>query len=294
MSTNPAIAGKQASIRRYELGRPIIRREQRIAFERIHRAIAQGWSDSMKEYLPSEAALQFEGMDFDAFSSLSIDTSPCTQMVLFAIASTPISGFLMMSGALARSIVSGRLGLKSVSNRDAKEPFTRIETSIARETIRAMLTRLSGAYASAGIGNISNIRECDDFAASFPFAPEEHLALLKFHLGAVGEELPLLIGLSDHVVSAVYERHPAAVVNSDSRDAIVDVVKHLPIEIEVVLGSWKVPIAELLQLRAGDRVVLPDGENAWLESRGIRIRRASIEVSDNRASIVVRGSARIR
>ena len=52
------------------------------------------------------------------------------------------------------------------------------------------------------------------------------------------------------------------------------VVRRLPIEVEVVLGSWKAPIAELMRLRVGDRIVLPDGEDAWLAgARCVRIRR---------------------
>ena len=189
MNTATVIANEAAPIRKYELGRPIIRREQRIAFERIHRAVAQAWSDSMTEYLPSDAALEFEGLDFDAFSSVSIDDSPCAQIALFSIASTPVSGFLMMTGALAKFLVRSRLGLKSATDDKADAPFTRIETAIARETTRAMLVRLGEAYATAGLGSIGNIRECDDLADSFLFAPEESLALLKFRMSAGSEEL---------------------------------------------------------------------------------------------------------
>jgi flagellar motor switch protein FliM len=223
----------------------------------------------MAEYLPSDAALEFEGLDFDAFSSVSIDESPCAKIALFSIASTPIGGFLMMTGALAKFLVSNRLGLKSATDDKANEPFTRIETAIARETTRAMLTRLSDVYATAGLGRIGNIRECDDLADSFLFAPDEYLALLKFRMRALGEELRLLIGLGANAVAAMSERHPATIAKSNSRNAIVDVVRQLPIEVDVVLGSWNVPLSELLQLRTGDKIVLPDGEDAWLAVRGV-------------------------
>ena len=71
-------------------------------------------------------------------------------------------------------------------------------------------------------------------------------------------------------------------------------VRRLPIDVEVVLGSWKVPIGELLRLRAGDKIVLPDGEDAWLTARGVRIRRADVEVSATGASVEIRRSARMR
>jgi flagellar motor switch protein FliM len=294
MNTTATIANRDGPIRKYELGRPIIRREQRIAFERIHRAVAQTWSDSMAEYLPTDAALEFEALDFDAFSSVSMDTSPCAQIALFSIASTPISGFLMMTGALAKFLVSSRLGLKSATDDQANQAFTRIEAAIARETTRTMLVRLGDAYATAGLGSIGNIRECDDLADSFLFTPDEYLALLKFRISAPGEELRLLIGLSGNAVGAMSEDHPATVAKSNRRNAIVNVVRQLPIEVDVVLGSWKVPLCELLQLRAGEKIVLPDGEDAWLAARGVRIRRASVEISGNCASIEIRKSVRMR
>jgi len=293
MNTATVIANEAAPIRKYELGRPIIRREQRIAFERIHRAVAQTWSDSMREYLPSDTALEFEGLDFDAFSSVSIDDNPCARIALFSIASTPVTGFLMMTGALAKFLVRSRLGLKSATDDKADAPFTRIETAIARETTRAMLVRLGEAYATAGLGSIGNIRECDDLADSFLFTPEESLALLKFRMSARGEELRLLIALSGSVVTALSEHHPA-VEEGNGRNAIVNVVRRLPIDVEVVLGSWKVPIGELLRLRAGDRIVLPDGEDAWLTARGVRIRRVGVEVSATGLSVEIRRSARMR
>jgi flagellar motor switch protein FliM len=291
MKATRCVTNEEAPIRRYELGRPIIRRENRIAFERLHRTVAQAWSDSMAEYLPSDAALEFERLDFDAFASVSLDESPCAQIALFSIASTPISGFLMMTGALAKFLVSSRLGLKSPSDDQANHPFTRIETAIARETTRAMLARLGDAYATAGLGSVGNVRECDDLADSFLFAPEEHLALLKFRMSAMGEELRVLIGLSATAAGAMSGPHPAAVAKSSSRDAIVSVVRQLPIEVDVVLGRWKVPLSELVQLRAGDKIVLPEGEDAWIAARGVRIRRANVVIG-NGVSVEIRGRER--
>ena len=62
-------------------------------------------------------------------------------------------------------------------------------------------------------------------------------------------------------------------------------VRRLPLEVEVVLGSWKAPIAELMRFRVGDRIVLPDGEDAWLAARGVRIRRAAVEIATSGATI---------
>ncbi len=92
----------------------------------------------------------------------------------------------------------------------------------------------------------------------------------------------VLIGLSGSVASSMSDHLPQSSRKSNGRDAIVSVVRRLPIEVDVVLGSWKVPLSELLQLRAGDRIVLPEGEDAWLSAGGVRIRRANVVMRKRR------------
>jgi flagellar motor switch protein FliM len=294
MSTSVTTASQNVAIRKYELGQPIIRREQRVAFEEIHRDLAQIWSDSMAEYLPADTRLEFAGLDFEVFSAVSIDESPYAQIALFSIASTPINGFLMMSGPLAKFLVRHRLGMNAATDAGAAAPFTRIEAAIARETSRSIIARLSEAYVTARLGTITNIRECDDLADSFIFAPEESLALLNFRISIAGQELRLLVALSGSVVAALAAHQPVPVAEANGRNAIINVVRRLPIDVDVVLGSWKAPIAELQRLRPGDRIMLPDGEDAWLAARGVRVRRAGVEISASGAIVEIRGSTRLR
>jgi len=288
-----AAAIQPTTIRKYELGQPIVRREQRIALERIHHTLAQAWSDAMSDALPDDAALEFDGLEFGTFSSVAVDTSPCAQSSLFTVAPVSIRGFLMMTGAFARFMVARRLGLKSAAQAKHEVPFTRIEAAVASEIMRGTLARLGETYRGANLGSLGSVRQCDNVADSFGFAPEEPLALLKFHLGAASDDLRVLIGLSSSILNSLAEHLPATPAQSNGRDAIVNVVRRLPIDVDVVLGSWKAPLRELLELRAGDRIVLPDGEDAWLSASGVRIRGARVELIEGRADIVTgRNAAR--
>lgn len=280
MNNRAAMAKGETPIGKYELGRPIVQRHQRVAFERIHSGVAQAWSDSMKEYLPGDARLEFGGLSFDTFSSVSLDDNRCSHIVTFSIASTPFNGFLMVSGALATFLVSTRLGLRSSAEDHAAQPFTRIEAAIARETTRGLLSRLGDAYAAANLGSIDNPRECEHLADNFQFAPDEYLALLKFRMSAPREAMHLLVGLSGNIVRAISGHHPGAAPKGNGHNEIVNAVRQLPIDVDVVLGSWKVPLGELTQLRPGDKIVLPDGEDAWLAARAVRIRRARIAIGE--------------
>jgi flagellar motor switch protein FliM len=287
---SPDSATAQTPIRKYDLGQPFVRREQRLAFEAIHRAVAQTWSNAIAQYLPGGGALEFEGVDFAGFASVSLDQSPCAQLAMFAIAATPpVSGLLMISGALAKYLISRRLGLKPATPDKIAAPFTRIEASIARETMRGLLARLREAYLAAKLGSIGDLRFCNGPVESFMFAPEEPLALLRFRLGPASDDCYVLLAVSSSIVGSMAEHQPAATAQGNGRDAIVSAIRCLPLEIDVVLGSWKVPLGELLQLRPGEKIVLPDGEDAWLSSRGVRIRGANVAVIGNCASVEIRG-----
>jgi flagellar motor switch protein FliM len=282
--------GQHAPSHKFELGRTVIRHEQRIALERIHREVAQQWTRSMTDYLPRGSALEFDDIKLLPLAAVQIDGSSRAQAMMFMFGSRSVAGFLALSGELASFLVAQRLGLKPTQAEDAV-PFTRIETAIARETIRTMLARLDEEYRSAGLGNLVGIRECESLADGLGYAPEENLALLRFHL-TDQPELHLAVGFASSIIAALSHDGTVHIETHGGREAIANVVARLPIEVDVVLGSWRVPIRELQQLRPGDRVVLPDGQEAWFAARGIRIGRAKVEVTGNRAHLEVVRSVR--
>ena len=114
-----------------------------MAFEAIHRAIAQTWSESMA---PAICKVTLHWNSKGSTSPLShpstVDESPCAQIMLFSIASTPINGFMMMTGALHAMLGQRppRDGLRiGKPAAQTNSNSTRIEAAIARETTRSML-----------------------------------------------------------------------------------------------------------------------------------------------------------
>jgi flagellar motor switch protein FliM len=283
-------AAPHTSSHKYELGRTVIRREQRTALERIHRSVAQQWTNSMTVYLPRGATLEFEDIKLAPLAGARIDDGSRAQAMMFTFASRSVTGFLAMSGALASFLVTQRLGLK-LTRSDGDVPFTRIEAAIARETIRAMLAQLADEYGSAGLGKLIDIRECENLADSLGYGAEENLVLISFNL-ADHPELRLLVGFDSSVTAPLSHDGTTYKEGQGGREAIASAVARLPIEVDVVLGSWQVPLSELMRLRAGDRVVLPDGQEAWFAARGVRIGRANVEVTGNRARLEIIRSVR--
>jgi hypothetical protein len=59
----------------------------------------------------------------------------------------------------------------------------------------------------------------------------------------------------------------------------------LPVGIDLVLGSWNAPLEDLARLRPGDLIVLPEGDDAWLASGTVELRRVRVTVSGRRMII---------
>ncbi len=286
--------------RKYELWRPIIQPQRRLVFERIHNRIAEAWSHSMRGYLSGDKRFEFEAMGFEVFRDFNSDQAEDAQVVVFAIEQAQVSGFLMLTNTVARTLVDTRLGIKpspkpapdQVPDQAPKMTFTRIEMGVVREAIRSMLARLSETYMEVGLGQIGAVRDCERLGDTLMFAPEDYLAVLRFRIGAAADGLRVTVALSSNAINAVHEGQHVAVVKQASD--LERIAGQLPLKVDVVLGAWKTSIRELRQLRVGDQIVLPDGEDGWLAAGEVRLRNGKIQFAGGRTSVEIKRSARHR
>jgi flagellar motor switch protein FliM len=278
--------------RKYELWRPIIQPQRRIVFERIHHRVAEGWSHSMAGYLPGEKRFEFEGFGFDVFSDCNTNQPEGSQVIVFAIDQAQVSGFLMLSGTVARTLVNTRLGIKPSADNDARPAFTRIETGVAREAIRSLLALLSETYQQVGLGRIGSVRDCERLDDTLMFAPEDYLAMLRFRIGAAADGLRVTVALSSNAINAVRETPPVSALRKASE--VTRLAGQLPVTVDMVLGAWRTSLGELRRLRPGDQLILPDGEDGWLAADHIRLRIGKVQFLGLTTSIEIKPSARLR
>ena len=284
------VAASAEPPRKYELWRPIIKPERRAAFERIHARIAEAWSHGLAGYLPGEKRFEFEGLGFEVFREFKADDC---QVVVFTIEQAQVCGFLMISKLVARTMVDARLGIKPALDPDGgKAKFTRIESGVVREGIRALLTQLSETYDEVGLGRISSTRNCDRLDDSLMFAPEDYLTVLRFRVGAAGDALRITVALSSNAINAVRESANAAAARKSAE--VARLAGLLPVTVDIVLGAWKTSVRELNHLKPGDQLVLPDGEDGWLTGNGVRLRMGKIQFVGRTAGIEIKRSTRLR
>jgi flagellar motor switch/type III secretory pathway protein FliN len=276
--------------RKYELWRPIIQPQRRLVFERLHHRIAESWSHTMAGYLPGEKRFEFEGLGFEVFRDFKADDC---HVVVFAIDQARVSGFLMLTGAVARILVNARLGIKSLENTEQNPGFTRIETGVMREAIRSMLARLSATYQEVGLGRIAGIRDCERLGDTLMFAPEDYLAVLRYRIGPAADGLRVTVALSSNAINAVHEPPHASASGPQSRE-VARIAGQLPVTVDIVLGAWKTPLRELRQLQPGDQIILPDGEDGWLAANNVRLRMARIQFVGRTTNAEIKRSTRLR
>jgi flagellar motor switch protein FliM len=290
--TPKVIAASAPAPRKYELWRPIIQPQRRMVFERIHNQVAESWSHSMRGYLPGEKHFEFEALNFEIFRDFNNDQAAGSQVVVFAIEQAQVIGFLMLTGAVARTLVDSRLGIKPAASQEAAAPFTRIEMGVVRESIRALLARLGETYLEMGLGPIGAVRDCERLGDTLMFAPEDYLAVLRFRIGAAADGLGITVALSSNAINAIHDNPRAAGIRRP-RD-LERIAGQLPMSVDLVLGAWKTSIRELTRLRPGDRIVLPDGEDGWLAAGKVRLRSGKIEFAGRTSSIEIKPSTRLR
>ncbi len=77
---------RESVARKYELWRPALPARRRAALERIHRAVADAWSQALTEYLPAGARIDFETIGFEPGGSIGADENDDAQIGVFSIA----------------------------------------------------------------------------------------------------------------------------------------------------------------------------------------------------------------
>ncbi len=276
---------------KYELWRPIIRAQRRATLERIHQNLAKDWSQRLSELLPQGERIEFEGLGFEAFDNLSETDSADCQTAVFTIEETEIGGFLLIRSELARSFVETRLGVASLVDGDRRISLTRIEHAIVREALSGMLASLSDSYRAAGIGRLAVIRHSERLKDTLLFAPQDYLVVLRFRLGPAASPLRVMLAASSSMINAVRD---LVVVNGDRRGSsqIHEAAAAIPVEVDIVLGTWSVPIDDLLALKPGDSIVLPDGSDAWIAARTVRLGPVQVDFDGRRVLAEVKRHGR--
>jgi len=285
VETNHGRAAAVVAERVYDLCHPVIRRARQRVLEEIHRTAAARWSEVLSDTLPEGRAVIFEGIGIDTFKRFTELAPEDARVTNFELEPTGAGAFLAIDGALLRALVDARIGVVSVSDSHDGQlrPFTRLESVIVRELQAALMESLGEIYRARRFGAPASTHHGERLSDNLLLSPDDRIVLFRFGFGPGAPGHVITVGAKVESVDTIEEPSP------DRRArASATVTKHaaaLPVGIDLVLGSWDVALADLAALKPGDLIVLPEGEDAWLASGTVELRRVRVTLSGRRMVI---------
>jgi flagellar motor switch protein FliM len=273
------------SSQRYELWRPVIRAERRATLERVHQELAAAWSRLLNENLGESAPVTFEGIGLEDFRQLS-EGSSAALIAFFEIEDASVAGMLTIGADLARHMIEARFGAAAKDESAAAQgaTFSRLEMGILRQGLEQMAEQLGEIYSRASIGRVRVTRICEHLA-DFPlFSPDDCLIVFRFRLGEQEGKLRFSIAANADLMNLVKEHMPARTARRSGK--LARICAEIPVDVRVMLGAWNVPLRELVNLKRGDSIVLPDGADAWLDAFGRRVASVKVEIEGRRLTVM--------
>lgn len=285
VETNNGHAAANTAERAYDLCHPVIRRARRRALEEIHRAAAARWSELLSDALPEGSAIVFEAIDIETFEEFAQSASDDAQVTNFELEASGAGAFLAIDGALVRTLLDARMGVASISDTldGQPRPFTRLESVIVRELQTALVEALAKIYRAHGLRAPASVHHGERLRDSLLLSSNDRMILFRFGFGPAAPGGAITVGANVQIVDTIQEPSPEVPPLASPNTA--KCAAGLPVGIDLILGSWNASLADLASLRRGDLIVLPEGDDAWLASGTVKLRRVRVTVSGRRMTI---------
>jgi hypothetical protein len=268
---------------------PVIPAERKRAMIELHRTVAETWTQGLRGTLRPGDQIKLSGFTFESFERLAGEQMGGAMASLFAVEGTRMAGCVLVSARLAacfaRCDVEGAPGEAGSTTR-----LTRLETAMARRAIDSLVSQLGDCYARAGISPLKGTGRGEELKDTPLFGQQDYLAIFRYGIGAAELGLSLTVAVNVELAGAC-RAEPVAMRAARGSARVGRLAAAVPVEAQIVLGSWTVPLAELAALAPGDEVVLPAGDDARLEVAGIEVRALRVEVTGATLRAHLRGPA---
>jgi hypothetical protein len=154
---------------------------------------------------------------------------------------------------------------------------------IVRELQTALVETLGEIYRARGLGAPASLHHGERLSDNLLLSPDDRMVLFRFGPGRGARGRAITVGAKVEIVDTIeessrYGRAPASASTAKRAAA-------LPVGVDLVLGSWNAPLEDLATLRPGDLIVLPEGDDAWLASGTVELRRVRVTVSGRKMII---------
>jgi hypothetical protein len=162
-----------------------------------------------------------------------------------------------------------------------------METAVLRDAMRLLLTGLGDAYRPLGVGELRIMRHSGRLNDGMLFSPQDYLLTMRFRVGPPQSPMRITVATGSNLIHAVKDAG-AGERSGGGSPLVREAASALPIDVDLVLGAWMVQVEELLSLRPGQKLILPDGADARLTAQGITLRQVKTELNGPCISIEIK------
>jgi Type III flagellar switch regulator (C-ring) FliN C-term len=276
--TELALDEKAATVEPPKLWVPVIPAERKRALLELHQQVAEKWTQNLRASSRQGDKIKLAGFTFESADRLAAEQTDGSSVTLFAADGTRMAGCVLVSASLSAYFASYKVEIDKPDNSSPSVVrLTRLETMVARGAIEGLVTQLIECYGRAGIPNLKSTGRDEGLKSTPLFGSQDYLAVCRYGLGDPEKELSVTVALNIDLVDAI-RVNPTITRAPVASPRVGRFAEAVPVEATIVLGSWRVPVGELAGLKLGDEIVLPAGDDAWLEVAGIPIRAVRVEV----------------
>jgi len=260
---------------------PAISQERREKILELHHRVAVAISQAMPEYLREGDRVVFEGLNFLSFREVSAGSEAGSLSAILHLENPDVAGLAIANAELNTYFAKTVIGTEKRSgSADTQLPLSRLEMAIAGRAMRALIERFGAFYREAGVGILRCETVGEPIASSAHFEADECLLVLRLRFGSDEPVKRLTIATGVGLLSAF--RTERVTTASGSELPLPARAADVPMTASIVLGSWNIRLTDLTELRVGDEIVLPEGDDAWLLGSGVRLQRVRLGFTHDR------------
>ena len=275
----------EPAARTYEFWRPVISPQYLDRVQALHRDLIAELAPALAERTGRAARWRLVELEFKDLGGYLCELAADDYVALLGCDRMRHAGVLAFSGSLASAVVRHGLNLSPDFPVGA---LTAIEMNVLRRAVGGLAEAVFTRYEQAGLPRLAIERQGDAHVLAESLSVSRELVVFRFEADqSMGWWLLLALDADPvlRLAEGISRDNPTgAEVQVEDLGAIV-------LRGRITLHRFKAPVEMLCRLRPGDRLLLPDPDEAWLsvaEGSELMPIRVDIDLGAHRAVCIVR------
>ncbi len=252
----------KASAHGYEFWRPVISPQYLDRVQALHRELAGEIAPAAAERTGHAVRWRLVAVDFKALSAHLAEMPAESHTALLGGERLQCAGLIGFSSGLALAMVHHGLNLESEPHDGVLSP---IERSVLWQAVEGLAAAILRRYEEAGLSRLSIVRQADAHVLGESLSASREVVVFRFDAEStpwwisVALDTDLVLHLAD---SLLREAAP------QGRVVDIDALGEIALRTSVTVYRFNASLEALCRLRVGERLLLPDADEARLVAAG--------------------------